>query len=102
MTRTLVFASEVQVGVNLCALKFLLVRSRIRPLGRALEIGRQKRMPAKYRPAFERIMRAHGLGDHASDVWAETYTERLFEVMGATSVDSLDVSDFEGPPLYMT
>lgn len=47
-------------------------------------------------------MRAHGLGDHASDVWAETYTERLFEVMGATSVDSLDVSDFEGPPLYMT
>jgi hypothetical protein len=86
------------MGVDIHVLNFLLDtwRSGI-AFGETLQVGRQGFHVGKHeRPLLESLLQHYGLGNWAEEIAGQSYTERLFSLLGARSVKAIDFSRYEG------
>jgi hypothetical protein len=86
------------VGVDLNLFKLLIVlRSKVQvPFGRCLTVGRQQiHFEASEARAAWQAMRCNDFANQSGFEYGE-YCEKLLAHLGATSVESIDASDYEG------
>jgi hypothetical protein len=89
------------MGVDTYVLKFLLeCRQRGIQFGRTLQLGRQGfYAPPHDYPIVAKLVTDAGLSADASTIYRASFTEELFRALGATRIDSIDASPYEGATL---
>ncbi|MCL5670595.1 MAG: class I SAM-dependent methyltransferase [Acidobacteria bacterium] len=88
------------MGVDIWSLDFLL-RLRCPPFGATLFLGRQGfHLPDQLRDMARQVVATHHPNVALEDLQGTSgYAEKLFEYLGATTIESLDYSDYEGASL---
>ena len=85
------------MGVDIYVLKFLLAcRQRGVHFGRVLQLGRQGFYVQPHeRPIVEALLAEAGLAKEASALMHSPYCEGLFSILGASRINSIDISRYE-------